>query len=146
MQTQAPANLDDEKFSDEISVRAGIAITAFAMLACGGALFRLLQGLFAGRSSRILAGLVLAALGIFLLVWVARRAVEWRLSAAAAAAASAFYYAFRANVGEAGKRLASFDRPEVFAERAAAASTALILFIIAGVTLGMHLLGAWRDE
>lgn len=115
---------------------AGHALAAFATVLSSAALLLILEGLFAARSPKILAGLALAALGICLLVWVARRTAEWRLSVAATSAASGFYYSFRGKV----------DSGDVFSERAAAASTALVLFIIAGVALGIHLLGSWREE
>jgi hypothetical protein len=121
-----------------------LAVAAFAAVLFSGALFRLFRGLFASRFSSVLACLVMAAVGAFLLRWSARRTVEWRLPVAAVCAACGFYYSWRAQV-EGVAPLGYLEGGDVVL-RAASGTTALVLFIVAGVVLGRHLLGSWRDD
>jgi hypothetical protein len=136
--------LIDKNLPKPLPPWAELAAAAFAALLIGGALFRLFRGLFASLSSNLLACLVMAAVGAFLLRWSARRAAEWRLPVAAVFAACGFYYTWRAQVegGTWAGNLVSGD----IAIPAASATTALVLFTLAGVALGMHLLGSWRDD
>lgn len=81
-----------------------------------------------------------------MLVGVARHVNEWRLSVAAASAAAGFYYAWRTKAATAD--LGRFAGPEgsrMFGEHAAAISTALVLFIVAGIALGLHVLRLWEE-
>ncbi len=128
-------------------VTAAAATTALAALLLCGALSRLFLGLFAARSGRTLEGLAWAALGIALLVRSARRSTDWRLIVAATSAASAFYYAWRAEaVTEGAQRAGIPIGGEVVSASLASGSAALVLFLAAGVLLGVHLLGSWRDD
>lgn len=138
--------MDDNNPPESISVGAGFGLAFLATLICSAALRQILYGLFAGVSGRLAAGLAVAAVGISLLVWVAHRAEEWRLSVAAATSAAGFYYAWRAKIAtENLGRLGGMDTSHVYGEHAATISTALILFIVAGIALGRHLLRS-REE
>ncbi len=120
---------------------------ALAALLLGGALHRLFQSLFSARPGPIFEGLALAAVGTALLVWSARRSADWRLVVAATSAAAAFYFVWRAEaVAERAQRAGALTGGEVVSAPLASGSTALVLFIVAGVLLGMHLLGSWRDD
>lgn len=131
-----PPTSNPEKPPEALTVAAGLGLAALATVFTSVALFLILEGLFAARTPRLLAGIALIALGISLLFWVARRADDWRLAAAATAAACGFFYSFQGKVADG----------DLISQRAASASTALVLFIVAGVALGMHLLGPWREE
>ncbi len=133
-------------FRDSRLDRHPAAGAALAALLFGGALFRLCQGLFSTRSGRILEGLALAAVGTVLLIWSARRSADWRFWVAATSAASGFYYTWRAEGVAEGAQPAGTLVSGALSNRGAAGSTALILFIAAGVMLGVHLLGSWRDD
>jgi len=141
-----PSVLDDSNPPEPISVVAGVGLAILATLICSAALRQVLYGLFALLSGRVVAGLAIAAVGTSLLVWVALRADEWRLSVAAAAAAAGFYYAWRAKIAtENLGRLGGIDTNHAYGEHAATISTALILFIVAGIALGRHLLLSWEE-
>lgn len=137
----------DKNLPEPLPPAATLAATAFSTLLCSGALYLLFRGLFAARFGSVLAFLAIAALGIFLLKWSARRSDQWRLVVAAVSAACGFYYVWRAGiVAEGGKRLGTLGSGDVISDRLACGSTALVLFLVAGVFLGTHLLGAWRDD
>ncbi len=117
-----------------------------AVLGAGG-LYRLFRGLFSGGSGDLLAGLALAGLGVFLLRWSGRQGFERRLAVAAASAFCAFYYAWRAETQSAGTGVAGSPAiQEAVVSALAGGSTALLLFVIAGIALGLHVLGSWGEQ
>ena len=137
----------DKNLPEPLPPVAALAVASFSTLLGSGALYLLFRGLFAARFGSVLAFLAIAALGIFLLKWSARRTDQWRLAVAAVSAACGFYYVWRAEiVAESGKRWGTLDRSGALTDRLACGSTALVLFLVAGIVLGTHLLGAWRDD
>jgi hypothetical protein len=143
---RVPSTMDENNPPGSISVGAGLGLAALATLICSAALRQILYGLFAGLYGRLVAGLAIAAVGVSLLVWVARRADDWRLSVAAASAAAGFYYSWKTKIATADfGRFGGPDGSRMFGEHAAAISTALALFIVAGIALGVHVLRSWED-
>ncbi|HXU31722.1 MAG TPA: hypothetical protein VN851_14200 [Thermoanaerobaculia bacterium] len=141
-----PPSPADGQPPEPISAGAGLGLAGLATLLCSAALRQILYGLIAGRSGRLVAGLLIAALGGFLLAWVARRAEEWRLAVAAASALAGFYYSWTTQIAT--KDFGPLGGPDgglLFSDHTAAISTALILFIVAGIALGRHILRSWGE-
>ncbi len=147
MESRLPSVLADDNSPEPISAGVGQLLALLATLICAAALFRVLYGLFALRSLQVLAGLVLAAGGAYLFVWVARRSEEWRLPVAAASTAAAIYYAWRARVASEImlKRFRGLASSHMYGEHTGAFLTALLLFVVAVTAFGLHLLRS-REE
>ncbi len=139
--------MDAEDLPEPMRRYASWAAPALSAVLGAGGLYRLFRGLFSGESGSLLAGFALAGLGGLLLRWSIRQRFEWRLAVAAASALCAFYYAWRAGTQSTGNGAAASQAVnEAVYSTLAGGSTALLLFIIAGIALGLHVLGSWGEE